>query len=262
MRVTMQSVDETHRLQAASFLRRWSSRRRAAGELVGDSGLPDRVDMPRDVWTHYRHFSWVIHEQRLVLLALGVFLAGCIGVWALAFNLDRKPPVVVRAGPSLKEAAAAFYGVPEVSYDALAFFLHGCLPLLYSIDDSGHPLLPLAQGLVAPDVYSEAERRLNASAPEVQANRMTQELAITGVADVVADARSGRAAAYVRGYVTVTVRHAEAQFFPWRAQVLLAMNPVSRLNPYPFYILRCEERMGPGAPSWDSAHDNRRFLLP
>ena len=118
-----------------------------------------------------------------------------------------------RAGPSLKEAAAAFYGVPDISYDAVAFFLNGCLPLLYSIDDSGHPLLALAQGLVAPEVYGEAERRLGASGHDVQANRMTQGLALTGVTDVVTDARSGRAAAYVRGYLTVTVRHAEAQFF-------------------------------------------------
>ena len=83
--------------------------------------------MPREVRTHYQHFSWVVHEQRLVVLILGVLLAGCISVWVLAFHLGRKPPVVVRAGPSLKEAAAAFYGVPDVSYDALVFFLHGCL---------------------------------------------------------------------------------------------------------------------------------------
>ena len=178
--------------------------------------------MPPEAWTHYRRFSWVVHEQRLLVLVLGVFLAACIGIWALALNLGRKPAVVVRAGPSLKEAAVAFYGAPDVSYDAVAFFLHGCLPLLYSIDDSGHPLLALAQGLVAPEVYGEAERRLNASGPDVQANRMTQSLALTGITDVVSDARSGRAAAYVRGYLTVTVRHSEAQFFPWRAQVLLA----------------------------------------
>jgi hypothetical protein len=257
-----QSVDETHRLQAAAFLRRWHFRRRPPGKPADLSGVPQTLEMPPEAWAHYRNFSWVIHEQRLVLLVLGVLLAACIGIWALALNLGRKPPVVVRAGPSLKEAAVAFYGAPDVSYDAVAFFLHGCLPLLYSIDDSGHPLLALAQGLVAPEVYSEAERRLNASGPDVQANRMTQGLALTGITDVVSDARSGRAAAYVRGYLTVTVRHSEAQFFPWRAQVLLAINPVSRLNPYPFYVLRCEDRTGPTAPAWDSEHDNHRFLLP
>jgi hypothetical protein len=66
----------------------------------------------------------------------------------------------------------------------------------------------------------------------------------------------------LRGYLTVTVRHAEAQFFPWRARVLLAVNPVSRLNPYPFYLLRCEERTGPEAPAWDEAHDTHGLLDP
>ena len=258
----MPAMDDTHRLQAAHFLKRWRSRRRPPGESGDAAGVPESARLPREVWTHYRHFAWVIHEQRLLVLVLGVFLAGCLSVWALAWNLSRKSPVVVRAGPSLKEAAAKYYGEPDVAYDAVAFFLNGCLPLLYSVDDSGHPLFALVQGMVAPEIYSQAERRLNSSGPEVKANRVTQGLALTGVSDVVADARSGRAAAYVRGYLTVTLRHAEAQFFPWRAQVLLAVNPVSRLNPYPFYVLRCEERTGPEAPAWDSAHDNRRFLSP
>jgi hypothetical protein len=82
------------------------------------------------------------------------------------------------------------------------------------------------------------------------------------VSEVVADAPSRRAAAYVRGYLTVTVRHAEAEFYPWRGQVLLEVNPVGRLNPWPFYLLRFEERTGPKAPDWDLAHDNRRWLDP
>ena len=164
--------------------------------------------------------------------------------------------------PSLKEAAARFYGFPEVSYDQLAFFLHGCLPLLYAADDSGHPLLPLVQGLVAPEVYREAERRLDGSGPAMLAHRMTQSLTLSGVSDVIADAKSGRAAAYVRGYITVTVRHAEAEFYPWRAQVVLAVNPASRLNPYPFYLLSCEPRTGPSAPGWDRTHRGRDLLAP
>ncbi len=188
-----------------------------------------------------------------MLLILGFLLVVCASVWSLALHLQRKPPVVVRAALSLKEAAASFYGAPEVSYDQVAFFLHGCLPLLYAADDGGHAMLPLAQGLVAPEIYSEAEHRLNQSGADVEANGMTQSLSITGMTDVVADAKSGRTAARLRGYVTVTVHHAEARFFPWRARVLLEANPVSRLNPYPFYLLRIEQRTGPDALAWDLA---------
>ncbi len=222
--------------------------------------VSNAIPLPPVAWRHYRHFAWVIHEQRLLVLVLGFLLAACALVWSLAWHLQRKPAVVVRAAPSLKEAAAAYYGIPEISYDQMAFFLHGCLPLLYAADDGGHRLLPLAQGLVAPEIYTAAERRLDQSAPAVLANRITQSLTITGVSDVVADAPSRRAAAYVRGYVTVTLRHTEAEFFPWRAHCLLEVNAMGRLSPWPFYLLRLEDRAGPDAPAWDKSHDDGQWL--
>ena len=153
-------------------------------------------------------------------------------------------------------AAAAFYGVTDISYDQLVFFLHGCLPLLYTVDDGGHPLLPLAEGLIAPAIYEEAEKRLNTDAKEVEANHMTQSLTLTGISDVVADTRSARAAAYARGYVTVTVGHDSTTIFPWRAQVVLQANPVSRLNPYPFYLAELTAKVGPDALAWDRTHSS------
>lgn len=224
--------------------------------------MPREVALPPAAWRHYRHYSWVIYEQRLMLLILGFLLIVCALVWSLAWHLQHKPAIVVRAAPSLKEAAAAFYGVPEISYDQVAFFLHGCLPLLYAADDGGHAMLPLAQGLVAPDIYSEAEHRLNESGADVAANGMTQSLSITGMTDVVADAKSGRAAARLRGYLTVTAHRTEARFFPWRARALLEVNPGSRLNPYPFYLLRFEQRTGPEALAWDLERDDASWLNP
>ncbi len=224
--------------------------------------VPTEVAMPEVVWQHYRHFAWVVHEQRLVMLVLAFLVATDGLVWTAALQLEKKAPLVVRAAPSLKEAAASFYSATPVSYDQLAFFLQGCLPLLYALDERGHPLLPLAQGMVAPEVYHEAERRLTTAERDVRANRMTQSLTVTGVTDVVADNKSGRAAAYVRGYVTVTVPQQSATFFPWRAQVLLEANPVSQLNPYPFYLLRLEKKLGAEAVAWDETHDNGSLLQP
>lgn len=255
-------ADASHRLQAAAFWRRWRSRSRPLAATSGAAQVPREVQLPPAAWRHYRQFSWVIHEQRLLWLVLGFLLASCATVWSVAWRLQRKPPIVVRATSSLKESALAFYGTPEISYDQIAFFLHGCLPLLYGADEAGHRLLPLAQGLVAPEIYTEAEHRLAQSGQTVSANRVTQSLTLTGVGDVVADSRSRRAAAYVRGYLTITVRHSEAEFFPWRGQVLLEVNPVGRLNPWPFYLLRFEDRTGPQASEWDLSHDNRQWLEP
>jgi hypothetical protein len=251
-----------HVRQAAAWWQRWKTRPRRGPAGSASSRIPAEVRLPPVAWRHYRHFSWVIYEQRLLLVVMGFLLAAAGLVWSVAWHLQSKPPLVVRAAPSLKEAAAAFYGVPEISYDQIAFFLQGCLPLLYAADEEGHRLLPLVQGLVAPEIYTEAEHRLDESGRTVSANRATQSLTITGVGDVVADQRSRRAAAYVRGYVTVTIRHAEAEFFPWRGRVLLEVNPAGRLNPWPFYLLRFEGRTGPGAPAWDRSHDDGQWLQP
>ena len=32
----------------------------------------------------------------------------------------------------------------------------------------------------------------------------------------------------------------------------MEVNPVGRLNPYPFYLLRLEQRTGPEALTWDN----------
>lgn len=241
--------DDSHRLQAAAIWRRWRTRPTAVESARPE--VPGNVPLPAVAWRHYRHYSWVIYEQRLVLLVLGALLAAGVLVWCMALRLRDREPVVVRSAPSLKEEAAAFYGTPPISYNQLAFFLNACLPLLYAIDGAGHPLLPLVQGLVAPEIYGAAEARLDKAAKDVTTHAMTQSLAVSAITGVVADPASGRAAAYVRGTLTVTARSAEARFFPWRARVLVEANPVSRLNPYPFYIVRSEERIGPAAPAWD-----------
>jgi hypothetical protein len=230
--------DPSHHRQAAALWRRWRERRQQSPRKA--VAPPSAAEMPARVWRHYRHFAWVASEQRLIVLLLG-FLAASDGiVWSQALALRRKPPVVVRAAPSLKEEEEAFFRVPEISYDQLSFFLNGCLPLLYAEGSEGHPLLPLAEGLVAPEIYSEAEHRLDGAARAVRSNRMTQSLTLTGLDNVVSDGASGRAAADASGYLTVTLHGSLARFFPWRAHVLLEANPPSRLNPYPFYLLRLQ----------------------
>jgi hypothetical protein len=245
------SADDSHRLQAAALWRRWRSRADRSRAAAAQPGIPECVPLPAEAWRHYRHFSWVVFEQRLLMLVLGALLAAVALVWCMALRLGDKEPVVVRSSPSLKQAAASFYGAPDASYNQLAFFLNACLPLLYAVDGTGHPLLPLAQGLVSPGIYAAAEARLNRSGKDVLAHDMTQALSISAITGVVADSASGRAAAHVSGCLVVTARRSEARFFPWRARVVVGANPPSRLDPYPYYLLRSEERVGPEAPEWD-----------
>jgi len=218
--------------------------------------VPDRVSMPRAMLRHRRAFSWVACEQRLFLLVLGSLVAASVMVWALALRLRHKEPLFVRATESLREAAAAYYNGADFAYDQLALFLAACLPLLHAVDEDGHPLLPLVQGLVSPEIYGESERRLLAAGKDISAHEMTQALTIEGITDIVTDRNTRRAAAYVRGYLTVTVQRTEAQIFPWRAEVLVEASPASRIDRYPFHLLRCEQRIGPQALAWDGSSHN------
>jgi len=230
-------------LQAAAIVRRWL--RRAPRPSPPAALVPADAPLPAAAEDHYRSLAWVIHEQRLAALLLAALAAACGMVWLAAIPLAHKPAVVVRSGPSLKEAAAAFYQIPEHSYDQLAFFLHGCVPLLYASQAGQSPLLPLAEGLAAPDICREAKRRLDAHSVAMAKQGMTQALTLTEIAGVVSDPAAGRAAADLTGYLTVTTRTGGVHFFPWHGRAVVAANPGSRLDPYPFYLLTLEAQSSP-----------------
>jgi hypothetical protein len=240
-----EAPDSPFRLQALAIWQRWRARRPAV--RAAPPAVPDRAPLPPFAERHYRAFAWTVGEQRLFALLLAALGAACGLVWLAAEDLRTKPPVVVRAGPTLREAADAFYGVPEISYDQVVFFLHGCLPLLYEADEDAHPWLPLAEGLVAPEIYDAAERRLSSADVVRRRHHLAQSLTLAAVDRFVADPKLGRAAAEVRGELVVTPRDAAARRFPWRGIAVLAVNPGSRLNPYPFYLLSLDTRTGPGA---------------
>lgn len=249
-------VEPSHEAQAASIWSRWRATPRRQAPEGAASSVPERIATPESLRSHQRAFAWVACEQRMFLLTLGSLAAAAAMVWTLALRLQHRQPLFVRASESLKDAAAGYYNGSEVTYDQLALFLNACLPLLYAVDDGGHPMLALAQGLVAPRIYDESERRLAAAGKDVSAHAMTQALTVVGMTDVVTDRATRRAAAYVRGYLTVTIQHSEAQLFPWRAQVLVEASPSSRIDRYPFFLLSCEQRVGPEALAWDATPHN------
>jgi hypothetical protein len=230
-------------LQAAALVRRWLTREPRTSPP--GAAIPVTAPLPAVAADRLQSLAWVVHEQRLGAVLIAALAAACGIVWLAAIPLGAKPALVVRAGPSLKEAAAGFYRVPELSYDQLAFFLHGCVPLLYASQAGQSPLLPLAEGLAAPEICREAERRLAAHSAAMAAQGMTQALTLTAIANVVSDSGAGRAAADLSGYLTVTTRPGGARFFPWRGRAVVAANPGSRLDPYPFYLLTLEAQSSP-----------------
>jgi hypothetical protein len=206
------------------------------------------------------HIAYAIHEQRLVGLVLVLLFLSSLLIWALNFEISRKPTLVLRAPSSLKQESQRLTRSPSVSYDQLAFFTLAVLPRLYTVDENGYPFLALLQGVVDPTIISRVELGFNQLGGDLKLNHMTQTLTLTAILDVVADEKLGRVAAYVKGYLCITLNASRVKFYPYRAQILLAVNPVGLLNPYPFYVLKCEEKIGAKALEWDLQHDNKRFL--
>jgi hypothetical protein len=203
------------------------------------------LPLPPAAERHYRAFAFVVHEQRLMALLLAGVAAATGLIWLTAASLKDKPAVVVRAPRSLREAAEQFASGTDISYDQLAFFLNGCVPLLYFVSDGRHPWLSLAEGLVSPDLCRDAEHRLDAHSHDVAAQGLSQALEMSDIDGVVSDKASGRVAAHLQGVLRVSSADAPTREYPWAARAILTANPRGRLNPYPFYLLSLEPETTP-----------------
>lgn len=208
---------------------------------VSSAPLP----LPPVAERHYRAFAWVVHEQRLMALLLGTLAAATGMVWLTGAGLQNKPPVIVHAPPSLRDAADRGGAGIGLGYDSLAFFLNGCVPLLYQAESGRHPWLSLAEGLVAPEICREAERRLQSHAAEMAAKGVSQSLVISAIDQVVSDPASARVAARVSGVVRILAPAQPPRDFPWQAHAVLTANLSGRLNPYPYFLLSLETEAAP-----------------
>lgn len=212
-------------------------------EIPDDTLAP--LPLPSGVEQHYRAFAWVVHEQRLMALLLAGVAAATGWVWLTAATLQSKPPVIVHAPVSLREAAAQFAPAGEISYDQLAFFLNGCVPLFYAAEGNRHPWLSLAEGMASPEICRDAERRLDAHAADMAARNLSQCLIVSDIVDVVADHETARVGARLTGILRITSPGEPTRDFPWQAKAVLTDNPKGRLNPYPYFLLSLDPEATP-----------------
>lgn len=199
----------------------------------------------------YAFVKWVLR-----LLAAALILAGAsVAAVVIAGVMVRKRPTyTLVAPPSLAAEADAFYaGEPEANLDDLIIFLNTTLPLMHKVDDRGSPDLLLLRSLVTPAIYEEVRAELGRSARTAKQNLIIQNLVITRIEDVDVKKDRGRVGAYVKGYLTIIIQSRNKHvIMPYRAEVVMDLTPPSRLNRFPFVMVRREVRTDKAATEWDS----------
>lgn len=209
--------------------------------------------MPAVVTGHFRHYAWTVYLQRLLMANLAILIVATVVVWVMAYRLNTKQPLLVRAPQSLKQKAEDYYKLDDVTYDSVALFLTTTLPLLQAVDDGGYPMLGLTRGMVSGKIYEAARQGLERDLPKIRKNMIHQHLQVTRVMNVLADPKSRRIAAYVKGYIVVAIQKGSTApvVIPYRAHVVLENNPPSKLNPSPYFLVEKEERINNAALAWD-----------
>ena len=200
----------------------------------------------------YAYVRWLL---RVLALSIGINYA-CLLVLLIAGIISgQKPAMQLNAAPSLKAESEEFFGKKtEVNIDDLLLYVNTVLPLMHRLDDRGAPDLPLLRGLVAPAVFEKADQEAKRSTPLAKKNFVIQNLVVTRVTDVVTDNDRGRLSAYVQGYLVIVVQSTNKPVvLPYRAEILLEMSPPSRLNRFPFVLIRRDWRIDKAALDWDES---------
>ena len=198
----------------------------------------------------YAFVRWLLRVLGVSAM-LNVFVLLCLGMgWILA---GQRPLMQLTAPTSMREEADAFFGKTEINYDDLLLFIHTTLPLLHQIDDRGAAAMPLLRGMISPSVFEVAAREAGRATQLAKKHYAVQNLVVTRVTDIIADSKRGRVSCYVRGYLAIIIQSSGKNvILPYRAQVLLEMIPPSRLNRFPFMLVKRDWRIDKEALAWDA----------
>lgn len=200
----------------------------------------------------YAYVRWLL---RVLGLSIGINYVCLLVLLIAGLVAGQKPVLQLNAAPSLKADAEDSFGKKtEVNIDDLLLYVNTVLPLMHRLDDRGAPDLPLLKGLVSPSVFEKADQEAKRSTPLAKKNFVIQNLVVTRLTDVVTDNDRGRLSAYVHGYLVIVVQSTNKPvILPYRAEILLEMSPPSRLNRFPFVLIRRDWRMDKAALDWDES---------
>jgi len=198
----------------------------------------------------HAYVGWLLNILTLSLM-VNVFVV--LVLLVAGWQAGVRPQMQLTAPNSLRKEADITFGKEDVNLDDMLLFINTVLPLMHRLDDRGDPDLPLLRGLVAPDIFAKAESDASRQAVQAKKHFIIQNLVVTRIEDVEQDSKHGRVSCYVRGYLAIIIQSSKKNVvLPYRAELLLEMAPPSRLNRFPFVLVKREWRIDQAALDWDS----------
>jgi hypothetical protein len=197
---------------------------------------------PPEVLSRARTSGEVSALMRLVQVAVvGNLLFA--GFFAASYQVARSRPVQQIAAPGdLREQIRRQLDQTGVRKDDIVGFLYFVLTLKHEVSPAGAPFLPLLQGLVAADIYRDAQAEVERNLPTIKSRAMVQSLVVEDIADLDFDPATRRVGATVVGKVEIRAANTQrggplVQSVEYRARAILDMLPPSELNRHGYFLL-------------------------
>jgi hypothetical protein len=220
-------------------------RRRAPG--AAPSAAPaqtafEEAAPPGEVLDRARSHGEVALMQRLVQVAViaNLLLAG---LFAVTYQVARNRPLQQIAAPGdLRDQIRRQLDVQGVRKDDVVGFLYFVLTLKHEVSPAGAPFLPLLQGLVAADIYRDAQAEVERNLDTIKNRSMVQSLVVEDIVDLDFDPATRRVSATVIGKVELRAANTQrggplVQSVDYRARAILDVLPPSQLNRHGYFLL-------------------------
>jgi hypothetical protein len=206
---------------------------------------------------HFAEMEWAKGLMMQEIVQTGILALVGLLIWSAVFRLKNRTTGYVALGPSLSQQMAEVAPV-SIKYDILMLFLRQTLGTLGQIDDkSMGSAVDSLRGIVHPSIIAATKKTNESKRKSIQEMGVIQDLHIEKIRNVVADEAKGQVRLFVHGFIPVTIERGETGTrlvrVPYVARVVLEKTLPGDLNPFPFYMLEREERIGASALSWTAA---------
>lgn len=195
----------------------------------------------------YDPFAWVRHVLLWTNWQVIILAVACVIATALSYAITHRGLMVIDLPESLRSQVYTQYATTDPDRDEFDRFVLSTLGTLHQFDYKSSPNIEILKGLVNPDIYMKVQQSYQASSEQIHTKGIIQELHISKIDNVYPSVNGKRYSATVKGYLNVssTINDRKTQkFLPYRARVVVRLQPPSILNKSGYYLTQLSEFAG------------------